>query len=279
MRLLLIKLALLLPFLAAGSNDNYHIGARSAGMANASVTLYDLWSVHHNQAGLGWLEEFSAGAFYESKFLLNELSVKGGAIAYPTKSGTFGVSIMSFGYSLYSEGKYGLAYGRKLGENVSAGVQVNYLTTRIANDYGNASALSVEAGVQARLSKKLAIGMHLYNPNRAKITDYNNEKIPTVMRLGLDYKFSNKVFTTVEAQKDIDHPAQLKVGIEYHIVEQLYLRAGISSNPFLNTFGFGLKLQKFQVDFATSIHSTLGFTPQMSLTYGIKGPSKKSFAE
>ena len=56
-----------------GGNENQPIGARSAGLANASLTLSDVWSVHHNQAGLGHIRKVSAGVYYESRFLMPEL--------------------------------------------------------------------------------------------------------------------------------------------------------------------------------------------------------------
>jgi len=46
----LLILSLLVANLHAA--DNYPVGARSAGVANASVTYADLWSAFNNQAGL-----------------------------------------------------------------------------------------------------------------------------------------------------------------------------------------------------------------------------------
>ncbi len=146
---------------------------------------------------------------------------------------------------------------------------MNYLTTRIGENYGNTSALAVEAGLQAQLSKELSIGAHIYNPNRAKVAAFNDERIPTIMRIGLNYTFSEKVFVVAETQKDIDYPANFKAGVEYRVVEVLYLRAGVSTGPVLNTFGFGLNLKQFRLDIASSYHSVLGYSPHVSLTYNV----------
>lgn len=257
----------------AGS-DNSPVGARSAGIANASVTLSDVWSVHHNQAGLGFVKSAGAGIYYENRFMMKELSLKGGAAVYPIKAGTFGVSVSSFGYTLYSENKIGIAFGKALGENFSAGIQLDYLSTRIAENYGQSAAFAGEIGIQAKPWKNLTVGVHLFNPTRSKLADYNNERTPTILRVGLDYKFSDKVFVAVETEKDIDHKPVFKAGLEYRPAEALYLRAGISTNPSLSSFGFGLKLKQFKLDFASSFHSVLGYTPQMGLVYEMKGDSK-----
>ena len=48
-------------------NENYPVGARSAAMGNATVMMSDLWSIHHNQAGLASIENISVGFHFENK--------------------------------------------------------------------------------------------------------------------------------------------------------------------------------------------------------------------
>jgi hypothetical protein len=251
----------------AFSNKNQPIGARSSAMANSSVGLSDLWSVHHNQAGLARINKAEAGIYYENRFLIPELSLKGFAVALPAKSGVFGVSVSHFGFALYSETQAGLAYAQKLGEKVSAGVKLNYLNTFIGDNYGRRGVMTAEVGVQAELAPGLTLGAHIYNPARARLSHYDNERVPTIMRLGLTYQVNEKALITAETQKDTDNKAVIKAGMEYRVVEQLYLRAGIATNPAMNTFGFGIYHKQFKIDFASSIHSVLGYSPMVSIQY------------
>ena len=255
---------------AFAGNENQSYGARSGAMGNASVTLADEWSTVNNQAGLGFVRNISAGTFYEDRFLIKQLSSQAFALALPVKGGTFGLSYTSFGYSAYSENKYGLAFGKSFGQNISAGIQMDYLTTHIAENYGSKGVLAAEAGLQFRITKKLILGVHAYNITRARLADYDNEHVPTVMRLGLQYKFSDKVFIAVETEKDMDRKAMLKAGMEYMVAKILYVRAGICSNPSLSCFGFGLKLKGFRLDVTSTYHSVLGFSPQLGLHYDFK---------
>lgn len=266
------KIVLILYFLFhisyfVNAADNFPTGARSAGLADASVSLSDVWSSFHNQAGLAQIKKATAGIYYENRFLISELSLKSAAVAIPVKNGTFGLSYSSFGFSLYNESKAGLAYAQRFGEKVSGGVQLDYLNTRISEGYGSKTSFAAEAGIQAKITNQITIGAHIFNPTRAKLADYNNERILTIMRLGLDYKFSEKVFVSIETQKDVYQKAVFKSGVEYHPVEALYLRVGVSTNPALNCFGIGLKLKNFKMDVATSIHSVLGISPKVSMMY------------
>ena len=256
-----------LPLLSEASGEHHPIGGRSAGMANASVTSYDFWSISHNQAGMTSIRNFSAGIYYENRFGLKELGLKSGAVILPLKSGVFGLNIKNFGYSQYNETKIGLAYAKQFSPKFSAGVQLDYLSTHIAENYGNTSAIAAEAGIIYKLNTKMAIGAHIYNPTRAKIASYNDERAPTIAKLGLSYIFSEKVMIAIETEKDIQYDPYFKAGIEYHPIKQLYIRTGISTNPVLNAFGFGLDFKNFKFDFATSYHRTLGFTPQFSIIF------------
>ena len=55
------------------------------------------------------------------------------------------------------------------GENFSAGIQLDYLTTKIGEGYGNNGVVAGEFGLQAKPLKNLTIGAHIFNPSRAKI--------------------------------------------------------------------------------------------------------------
>jgi len=248
--------------------DNYPAGARSIGLANSSVTITDCWGAFQNQAALAWIDRICAGASYDNKFTLANLSTKGFVFALPLKAGTFALSGNVFGYSQYSEKKAGIAFAKKLGEKFSAGVQLDYLNTFINDDfYGSRTTFTVEVGLLAEPLKNFRIGLHVYNLSRAKLAEYADEKIPTIFRLGASYKFSEKLSWSVEEEKDIDQKAVFKSGLEYHVVDALYLRGGIGSNPTLFSFGFGLKINNLMLDLASTYHQVLGFSPAISLTY------------
>ena len=258
-----------------GGNENQPIGARSAGLANASLTLSDVWSVHHNQAGLGHIRKVSAGVYYESRFLMPELGLSAAALAVPIGKGTFGLSFNSFGYQLYKENKIGLAYGRSFGDFLSIGVQLNYHSAVFSEMYGNSSAFTAEVGAIYKAGKKVVLAAHLFNPNQSRIAEYNDERIPSVIRFGARYSFSDRVFLAAEVENGLYQKPSLRAGLEYHPVDVLYVRAGISGNPFNSNFGFGLQMKKLQLDFAGTFHQVLGFTPKISLTFNPSASNEK----
>jgi len=259
--------------------ENVPIGSRSGAMGNASVTFNDFWAVHNNQAGMAYYDKIAAGIFYENRFITKELGLKCFSLVVPVrKAGVFGLNVSSLGYKLYNESKIGLAYGMAFGENISAGIQLDYIYTHIAENYGNKGAVTFEAGIRARIIKNLIIGAHIFNPIQVKLASYNNERLPLIFKVGLSYTFSDKAVLAVEVEKDNNFKPVIKTGLEYHIVKPFYIRLGIATTPFVYSFGAGFEFYRFKLDISASRHPVLGFTPQASLVYDIHSiaPQKKN---
>ncbi len=264
--LLFTILVSFIPF-AKGGKESNTMGARASGMANCSILLEDIWSTENNPAGLGKLDHWGAGIAYENHFLLSEFSYRSAVFALPTSSGGFGLSLGQFGYSLYQENKIGLSYGQTLSKNLSMGVQLNYFNTQIGEGIGSRSGVSGNFGLQAQINSQLKVGAAVINANRAKLANDQDERLPTLIKIGLAYRYSKKVIFFSEIEKDIDFKPVGRFGLEYMANDFIYLRGGYSSNPSLTSFGFGAKLKQFQIDITSLYHNNTGFSPQIALSY------------
>ena len=252
------------------TGENFIIGARSAGIAHSSVAIMDVWAVQNNPACMVDINKITAGLYYENRFLVKELSLKSFVVAFPANFGVIGASFNYFGFNLFNESKIGLAYARKFGERFSAGLQLDYLSTRIGENYGNKSLVTFDIGVCSKINDKLTIAAHIFNPVNARISKAYDERVPAIVKIGTAYFISDDLLISFEADKNIDNPPVIKTGIEYLLMKKVYLRTGISTNPFVNFFGVGFNYKKFTVDFSSSIHQVLGFSSQLSLIYKFK---------
>ena len=249
---------------------NQSSGARSLGLGNANVTLYDLWSANNNQAGLAHVKNFGIGFSYENRFGLSELALKTLNMAVPIRFGTFGLTVQQFGFSDYNENKFGLAYGMNVSERISIGIQIDYFLVSVAEaQTENKSGITAELGLQAKVTDKLTLGAHVFNIPNASLNGTTSEKIPMTLSLGLNYKFSKKVFAVVDIEKNIDLNSNLKVGVEYHPIDALYFRGGLNTYDFHFNGGLGIKLKGFNFDLGFSHQTYLGFISQAALSYTI----------
>ncbi|GJM31972.1 MAG: hypothetical protein DHS20C18_09730 [Saprospiraceae bacterium] len=252
-------------YLSAQSGLPPTAGARSAALGSSGLNFTDINSIFSNQAGLADLESLSFTLVGENRFFLNEIKSLSAGAALPTGVGTFGLSLNYYGFELYNEQRIGLAYARKLMDRLSIGAQFVWLNTNIP-EYGNQSTFTFELGLQAKLSKRLSLGFHTFNPARAKLV--GEERLPTLLALGLQYQPSDKLYLLAEVEKDLDYTVRTRFGAEYQLVEQLWLRLGIATQPVEYSFGLGYTLKSgFRLDASARYHQVLGFSPGIGLTY------------
>lgn len=246
------------------------VAAPYLGLGAYSLEHTDVFSFMSNQASLAQLKNAAAGVYGERRFMLTELSNYNAAIGLPTRSGNFGLKAGYSGFSDYNETQIGLAYARKLGTKVDIGVQFNYNGIRLAG-YGNASAISFEAGTVFHITDKLHTGFHINNPVGGKFGKDQQEKLPSVYTVGLGYDASEKFFFSAEVIKEEDQPVNVNAGLQYKFIPQLLARAGISSATSSAWIGLGLSLKSFRLDVTTSYHPQLGITPGLLLLFNFKG--------
>jgi hypothetical protein len=251
-------------------NDNWLSGARFSAMGNIGVMCADLWSVSHNQAGLGFYDHLSAGFHHENRFTVAEFSLNSAAFTLPTQTGTFGLSFSCFGYSSYHENKAGLAFGKSLNKWFSAGIQFDYLNTYVADETGNINSMAIEAGIMVKPVKDLSVGVHIYNPTGSHFNGLSvKERIPVIFSMGAGYNYQDKLFIAIETSKDLEmRPVFYKAGLEYRVKNFLFIRTGVIISEYIsNSFGLGLVIKKIRADLAFSHQQIIGFTPHLSIQY------------
>ena len=247
------------------------LGGRAAAMGGTSVASRGLWAMQNNPAGMAYLDKFSIGLYYENRWFLAETAYKCGALAVPTKFGCLGVSFNQFGSSKYNENKIGLAYAKDFGPYLQIGLQLDYLLISIGNDYGKQSAVTFELGIQSQVTEKLRLGTYIFNPVSFRLNQtLNQEKLPIVFRFGLAYQFTKEFVGQCEIEKNTDHEGvSLRGGLEYEVLRNFYLRAGVQTNPGLLTFGLGYDFRFVRIDVAGQLHEALGASIQVGMIFSI----------
>lgn len=245
------------------------VGARALGMGNASVTVSDQWGVFNNIAGIAKTQYVSVFASYENRFGLAEFQTfsLGGVISISKKWGSFGISFSRFGDEVYNEQKLGLGYAHQIA-NVSLGIKLNYVQANI-QDLGSGGNIAFELGGIAELIPSiLFFGAHIYNFNQSEISaEFENEKIPVVMKAGLSYRPLESLMLNLETEKDVEQAAIFKAGLEYELIESLKFRTGINSQTEASFFGLGFSPRFLEFDYALAWTGDLGLTHHVSLSY------------
>jgi hypothetical protein len=259
---------------SSGQTLRRPVSAGYISLGAYSINHVDVFSFMTNQAALAQLKKPSAGVYGERRFLLSELNTYSAVAGIITGSGNFGLEAAYSGFTDYNETLLGLAYGRKLGTKVDAGVQFNYQGISISAGYGKTSAISFDVGVIMHLSDKLHAGLHITNPVGGKFGINKQEKLSSVYSTGLGYDASEKFFVSAEIEKEEEQPVNVNAGMQYKLIPQLLVRIGLSSATSSGCFGIGLSLKSFRLDVTTSYHPQLGITPGILLLFNFTKTEK-----
>lgn len=246
--------------------ENYPSGARALGLSNAAVSLSDGWSSFNNQAGLAFLNSITAGVFYQSRFMVDELAFASGFVVVPVKNISFGFNFFQFGKGTFKENKLGISLAKKLSAKVAAGVQLDYLSQMMPENKRAKGFATFEAGIIAQPFNQIVVGAHVFNPVLGGInTAFGKIQTPAIFRVGGHYQFDENSFLIIEAQKSTAIPLVIKSGIEFCLAKNVTLRFGVSGKPIKYTAGFGFKTRKITTDIGFSYHGNLGVTPSVSI--------------
>ena len=253
--------------MAYGQSCSYSLGARSSSIGGASVTLSDEYSLFNNVGALGAVEHHAVFAAYQNRYGIPEFQVIGGGALYSHQLGTFGIGYYKFGDDVFSEQKVHLAIGNQI-QMISLGLAIDVLQYRMES-IGTRQALVVEFGGLAEITPQLSFGAHLFNVTQAELGDDQNVPLPTVMKAGLAYCPSQELMMTIEVEKDLDFDEVIRSGLEYKVVEDIYLRTGVSTRPFVGAFGLGFHPKRLKVNYAFQNDSDLGNMHELAVAYRI----------
>lgn len=241
------------------------VGPKALGMGGVSVMNTDHWSVLNNPAGLASSEHISGFVSYRTIFDFSPFNTVSAGAVIPAAFGNIGIGVFRFGDDLFNTQMFSASISRKIGI-VALGIKASYLQLNI-DGFGSKGVFVADIGAVADLTPELTFGAHIYNFSQSTISAETNERVPTVIRLGLAYKPTNEFTFVLEGEKDVDMDPDVKIGIEYQLIEKVHLRTGFSGLNNTHSFGGGIALRKFAVDYGISVDRDLGSTHNFGISF------------
>ena len=241
------------------------IGPVSMSLGGVSSPLSNSWSIFNNPGGLASHSKFDAVFGYQTIFDFAPFNTVSAGINYNAEFGTTSLGFYRFGDNLFNSTMASLGFGRKIGI-ISLGAKVNYLQYNI-DGFGSKGLAVFEMGAIGEITPKFNFGMHVYNFTQSVISEDTGEKVPVLVRLSAHYKLTPQVNIYAEGEKDIDEAADLRLGLAYRVIKELELRTGFSTETNRMTFGAGIDISRFTVDYAIKANETISATHNFGLTY------------
>jgi hypothetical protein len=186
------------------------------------------------------------------------------AVWKPDANSGVGVEVLHAGLESYLEQQFRASYGRKLGDKLLMGVHAQYLRVS-AQEYGTAGGVSGGLSLLAEPIPQLWLGARIQHPFGVELAGL---RLPARLQLGAAWRSSETLLLLLEADKDIERPAQVKAGLEYAPTPAVRIRAGVRSEPARPAFGAGFRLKNgLTLDAGTEWHPNLGLTPAFMVSW------------
>ncbi len=186
------------------------------------------------------------------------------AFARTSQRDGIGIDMAHSGIASYSEQRFRLLYGRRIGHTLWIGGGADILRIS-ALEYGQAATLTFGVSALANPLPTIWVGAHIYNPVQAEIT---GAPIPAILRLGAAWRPSDTFIALAEVEKDLERPPVTKIGAAYRPLSGLTVHMGIHGEPLRFTGGVAMHLNNvLAIAMAAEWHPVLGITPTMTLIW------------
>ncbi len=175
-----------------------------------------------------------------------------------------GLDAAHSGIEAYDEQRLRLLYGRRLSKSLLIGGSAEVMRVS-AGEYGQATALTFSLSALATPIPKVWLGAQVFNPVQVEVAEV---PIPAVLRLGAAWHASETFTALAEVEKDLERPAQTKVGIAYQPLTTLTLRMGFRTSPMRIAMGADVRLGRaVALAPAAEWHPALGITPALAVVW------------
>ncbi|MDZ7331932.1 MAG: helix-hairpin-helix domain-containing protein [candidate division KSB1 bacterium] len=233
------------------------LGLAYVGLANTPEAIFI------NSSGLAQLKGFASSIYYTRPFGLKELNYGSIVAMAATPPANVALGCLHFGNELYSEQSFILALARPFRNNFFYGINLHYMKLQITG-YGSDFSLAFDGGFLAKLNDHLSWGFFATNITRARM-GASKDQLPQTICSGFSYVPCNDLVLNIDIFKDVNFPLELRLGIEYRLLNRLALRTGIVSEPTQFACGIGFFFSRFTVDYAMTTHQILGLSHHVSL--------------
>ena len=249
-----------------------------------------------------WLPELADDIYYEFLSYIHHLGEEWGTLGVNVTFLSYGelVRVNEYNEVMGTFNSFdmaiGLTYGKKMSNNLSAGLTAKWIYSRLSDQgagnergEGTGSSLGIDVGLLYKPSKKLTFGAAITNlgPDISYIDAAQSDPLPRNLALGLAYKLIDNPYNRLMLVGEINKmltglndgfSEELKeavenVGFEYWYGSFIAFRAGYIYDQVGDvktpTLGVGIQYRGFRFDFAyipSSDTVPLANTVRFSLT-------------
>ncbi|OUT37372.1 MAG: hypothetical protein CBB66_06860 [bacterium TMED6] len=285
MRYYILTILISISFTQVFSTYDY-VGSRATAMSGATTTGADIESaIFHNPAQLSDSKGKKIISGFSHLYDLEFLTYTHFGLSYDSYAINFEKMSTEFNNTdLSSELAIGISKGMNIYKDrqslIQTGIRFNIFSYDFGQtagtagdgsngiDIGSGIASGVDIGFQGVLNNKYYVGYYLQNVFRY-IEDTNlGSSLPQTFSIGLSYRPYEDLLTSLDINQLSGHINQeIRLGIEYKIMDSFTIRTGLQSNPNRFSGGFQYSLiDNIDISYSFLTHHVLSTTHQFSIS-------------
>jgi hypothetical protein len=231
--------------------------ARSFALGN----LQSLSQGFINPAHFSFQTQAQLGVSVLNRFEMKELNTTYLQGTYPNKYIDAGLAFSHYGYEDYQIIQTQVGLAKKILPELSIGINLVYFheTSILAEDEIN--HLSSDIGIYYQLNETIELALLMNN-----VLHTFDEKLEKISG-GISYEALENCFLLAEANYDASKKLNFSLGIEYELLQQFDLRAGIHAASQTPSFGIAYQWNHWTIDTGFALHPTLGLSSIIGFNY------------
>ncbi|MEW6620423.1 MAG: PorV/PorQ family protein [bacterium] len=259
------------------------VGARQGALAGAFAGVGDdVNTINYNPAGLVYAGTISLTAMHNQWFQ----SIKYEYLGYAQQMWWGGVLGGSLAYLHMGDIKGSLvgnkpaedwtardscltiSYAHPWNDRLSVGANLKIIYEKIEQE--DASTIAFDFGTFYKtVIDNLSFGLCLQNVGSGLKFIQEKSDLPINIKAGMSVKLlDERLLIALDANKPVDNEMNLRLGVEYQLIDALALRAGYRTDPDIGSGfsgGVGLKVMNYAIDYGFAPYGNLGDTHRISL--------------
>ncbi len=264
----MIGRCLILLLISYESVAQTYVGPNLQAMGHTGTALEGIYSLTANPAGLAGLTHIAITVNDQRHFFTPDITTQAALLGMPTRPGTWGLLVRRYGMGgAYHDTKAGLAFARRFGPRLSAGMLASYHQLYIPK-YLSVYSFTVDMGIQYHFERGSTIGLQYTNVGAADYGATVYGTIPSLIKVGFSYPLA-AVTLAADLAYRFEDSLSGHLGVAYWLGDIVCLRGGLSVNPMQQHAGFGFRWQRFMFDTAATFHPQLGVSPQIGVGYAL----------
>jgi long-subunit fatty acid transport protein len=262
------------------------VGARPVGMGEAyGAVADDANAIYYNPAGIANINGFEATFMHDARWL--GMRYEYTAFVVPVPKGVIGLGISYFSsgelegmdvsgnptgdFSAY-DFSLAVSYALEMSDAFSLGTNLKYVVEKIEEESGSSFCLDF-GGLYLTPIEGVSLGMSLQNLGKAMKLVERSYPLPMNLRLAGLYKHLTLPLTfCLDLNVPNDKKPNLCLGLEYELKKIFAIRLGYKTGSDLGIMGgfrtgFGLKWERFSLDYGYSPCGDLGSSHKFSFSF------------